>query len=280
MLRIVMATMKIDNHNEAITTLALPERAIPVLIAARSNDGDGFVSFMPWIYRLDNRGLWRGGNVRRVSKNILSALENPAQRKRVEQEYGKVKETDWSRLLRLLAVGDRLAAGGWKPINKPHIPTSQAASSGHSMLIIPSSSSSETTPSDLTRAFTDGLERSRFVVWWAEPEQKFAPGIYCDDLVTALFALVLSRIGQPGGLGVCRHCVQPFFRSRSKQRYCTYRCQTAAGMRRYRMKLKKAKRSKVPSIGKHQAKNGKKRENKRKRNRPNRRPEVTNDASA
>jgi hypothetical protein len=236
--------MRSDNRNETITHLGMPQRRIPVLTPVPSGGVDGFVSFKPWDYE-------RGGNVRRVSPEILAALRDPAQRKRVEQQYGRIEERDWSRLLELLGLIERLAAGDWTPVYKHLGSTHKSVRNGNTIKVeISSSGSAKSAVFALTEAFTEGLSRSRFVVWWAEREQKFAPGIYCEDIVTALYALVLSAVGQPGGIGICRHCEQPFPRSRSKQRYCSYRCQAAAGMRRYRLKLKKAAKSKSRFSGK------------------------------
>jgi len=230
--------MRNHNNHEAITHVGMPERQLPVLIAASSGKADGFVSFKPWDYG-------RGGNVRRVSREILPALRDPARRHGLERQYGPIEEADWGRLLELLGLVERLARGDWTPVQKDLGSTSRVEHKGDTCkLEISFSGSVKTAVFALAEAFTEGLSKSRFVVWWAEREQKFAPGIYCEDITTALYALVLRAIGQPGGIGVCQHCGEPFPRSRSKQRYCLYRCQVAAGMRRYRLKLKKAAESK------------------------------------
>jgi hypothetical protein len=231
--------MKIDNHNEALTNVAMPERRIPVLVAGTSDIADGFVGGEPWSV---NRVPW---SVRRVSPDALAALSDPAQRKRVEQQYGRIDEASRSQLLELLALAERLQAGDWTPIKKSVPPSSRAQQKGDvSRFEITGKFSFETPVFALTKQFTKGLEKTQLVVWWAELPNKFAPGIYCENISTALFALALSAIGQPGGIGVCQHCGEAFPRTRARQRYCSARCRVNAGMRRYRAKLERKRKAK------------------------------------
>jgi hypothetical protein len=90
----------------------------------------------------------------------------------------------------------------------------------------------------LSEAFTAGLSKTRFVVWWTDVGRKLVPGLYCPDILTALYASVLSTIGTPGGLAVCQRCGEHFIRSRAKQLYCDHKCQVAAAMKRHRKNLK------------------------------------------
>jgi hypothetical protein len=109
----------------------------------------------------------------------------------------------------------------------------------------------------ITAKFTAGLSEARFVIWEDKPTGKFVPGLYCPNVLTALYASILYGLGVPGGLAICRNpkCRQPFLRSRTKQQYCGHRCQVAAGMRRYRAtRERKAKaESKTTTKGKKQA---------------------------
>jgi hypothetical protein len=90
----------------------------------------------------------------------------------------------------------------------------------------------------LSEAFTAGLSKTRFVVWWSELSKKFVPGLYCPDIVTALYALAMWSSGTAGGWAICQKCSKDFARKRAKQLYCSARCQTAAGMNRLRQKQK------------------------------------------
>jgi len=97
---------------------------------------------------------------------------------------------------------------------------------------------------ELGRTLNQGIREVRLVVWWAKHEKRFAPGIYCKDISTALHALTLSRIGEPGSLAVCERCHSPFIRTRAAKDYCSHRCRVAAGMERYRERQKRKKRGK------------------------------------
>ena len=89
----------------------------------------------------------------------------------------------------------------------------------------------------LSEAFTAGLSKTRFVVWWSDVGKKFVPGLYCPDIVTALYALAMWSSGTAGGWAICQKCNKDYPRSRAKQFYCSHRCQAAAGMQRYRKNL-------------------------------------------
>jgi len=92
-----------------------------------------------------------------------------------------------------------------------------------------------------SEAFTAGLSKTRFVVWWHNAARKFVPGLYCPDFVTALYALAMWSTGTAGGWAICRRCHKDFARKRAKQLYCTSRCQAAAAMSRLRHKRKEAR---------------------------------------
>jgi hypothetical protein len=88
----------------------------------------------------------------------------------------------------------------------------------------------------LSEAFTKGLSKTRFVVWWHKAAERFVPGLFCPDIVTALYALALWSTGTAGGWAICQKCRKDFARKRAKQLYCSPQCQTAAGMSRMRQK--------------------------------------------
>jgi|GEM_PF-3364847 hypothetical protein len=104
----------------------------------------------------------------------------------------------------------------------------------------------------LSKAFTVGLSRTRFVVWWHDATKRFVPGLYCPDIVTALYALAMWSSGTAGGWAICQRCKKDYPRSRAKQRYCSHKCQVAAAMQRLRdkRKLKAESKPKVPTESK------------------------------
>jgi hypothetical protein len=92
----------------------------------------------------------------------------------------------------------------------------------------------------LAEAFTAGLSKTRFVVWWSDIGKKFVPGLFCPDIVTALYALAMWSSGTTGGWAICQNsrCKKDYPRSRVKQRYCSHKCQVAAAMQRFRDRAK------------------------------------------
>ncbi|MGD0096638.1 MAG: hypothetical protein ABSB60_09085 [Terracidiphilus sp.] len=92
--------------------------------------------------------------------------------------------------------------------------------------------------SAIAEAFTAGLSKTRFVVWWSDVAKKLVPGLYCPDIVTALYALAMWSSGTAGGWAICQKCHEDYPRSRAKQRYCSHKCQVAAAMQRLRDRAK------------------------------------------
>ena len=76
------------------------------------------------------------------------------------------------------------------------------------------------------------------MVWWSDAGKKLVPGLYCPDIVTALYALAMWSKGTAGGWAICQKCGEDFPRSRAKQLYCSHRCQVAAAMKRMRSNRK------------------------------------------
>jgi len=96
----------------------------------------------------------------------------------------------------------------------------------------------KTVTAAISEAFTEGMSKTRFVVWWSDIGRKLVPGLYCPDIVTALYALAMWSYGTAGGWAICQKCNSDFARRRAKQLYCSGRCQAAAGMVRLRQKRK------------------------------------------
>jgi hypothetical protein len=104
----------------------------------------------------------------------------------------------------------------------------------------------------LSKAFTVGLNKTRFVVWWHQAAKKFIPGLYCPDILTALYALAMWSSGTAGGWAICQRCGENYPRRRAKQFYCSSKCRVAAAMKRLRdkQKLKAEPESKAPTESK------------------------------
>jgi hypothetical protein len=256
--------MRSNNRNEAITHLAMPERQIPVLIDSSLEKAVGFVPSMAWV--LKGSGM-PGIAVRLFLPASLNDLSKPQQRREAEKEYGPISQTQWNGLLSMLALIDRWNAGDRRPEVEADEETARELEDvffGQSVIHVRQLSPEWAAKTHsvgmdadfaITAKFTAGLRKARFVVWRHKHTGKFVPGLYCPDIMTALYASVLYGLGTPGGLGVCQRCGNPFIRSRTKQQYCDHRCQVAAGMRRYRAtrELKAQAKSKTTTKGKKRA---------------------------
>jgi hypothetical protein len=297
--------MRSNNHNEAITNLAVPERRIPVLIESSAERAEGFVPSIVWSGKPVTP-------VQRLQPSFIDGMGSPGKRREIEKEYGAISAVEWNRLRELLDLKDRMNAGDRSPIvtsnakealahwpaflnklspggwfieeNEAGVRTYRSASGdvqarisfsfeiepwqaslaapiagtlkaapriypaskrNRKMLDMSAEISAACKPINfaLSEAFTAGLSKTRFVVWWFIAAKKFVPGLYCPDIVTALYALAMWSSGTPGGWAICQNpkCGKDYPRSRTKQRYCSHKCQVAAAMRRMRDKKRKLK---------------------------------------
>ena len=206
----------------------MPERVIPVLLECEKSKRDGFAALSD----VSPAGV----SVRRIPGTALRSFLNPKDRKLVESKYGPVPERERQQLLYLLGLAEALSRRDARAMRDA---VHRYASDPEYDAIF-WARVRESPLYELQRLMNRGIRRTRFVVWWSERERRFATGLLAQDSAGALAALVLANVGQPGGLGVCERCREPFIRVRrgSKQRYCSYRCQAAAGMARFRARVK------------------------------------------
>lgn len=86
----------------------------------------------------------------------------------------------------------------------------------------------------LNQEINNWIKKARYVVWWSKREEKLKTGLYCEDIITALFALWISRLNEARGVSICLKCSNPFKRTRTNQKYCSPRCQNNANVARHR----------------------------------------------
>lgn len=219
------------NNNEAITHLAMPERTIPVLLVCDKSKRDGFAALSD--LSPESVSVWR------ISEAALRSFVNPRDRKLFENKYGPVPERERQQLLYLLNLAEALSRHDAKAMRG--VVRRYVSDPEYNDIVWDEVRKSPLY--ELQRVMNRGLRRTRFVVWWAERERRFVPGLMAQDAAGALGALLLSSIGQLGGLGVCQRpqCRKPFIRAAggSKQRYCDSRCRAAAGMARFRSRRRR-----------------------------------------
>ena len=88
----------------------------------------------------------------------------------------------------------------------------------------------------LSREINEWLDKVKLISWWAKADKRLYSGLYCEDIVTALFVLWITHLPFTKGVSVCAQCGSIFERSRRNQIFCTANCQNVAGVRRYRRK--------------------------------------------
>jgi len=167
---------------------------------------------------------------------FVLAGESGTGKQTLRSASGDVQLTTSIEIAPVGGIADRKAAARIHPVPKRDGRTAQWSAKISGVY--------KTAPYALSEAFTAGLSKTRFVVWWSHVGNKLVPGLYCPDIVTALFALAMWGSGTAGGWAICQRCNKDYPRSRAKQRYCSHRCQVAAAMKRYRKNLERKAKSK------------------------------------
>jgi hypothetical protein len=86
----------------------------------------------------------------------------------------------------------------------------------------------------VTKVFRD----ARLVLWYSEKSENFTPAVFCPDWKTSAFVSAFL-----GKILVCPNCGNPFL-PKSKEIYCTTKCQNTYRQRRFRLRAKARKRRK------------------------------------
>ena len=84
------------------------------------------------------------------------------------------------------------------------------------------------------------IQDARLVMWCSDKEQRFLPGVYCSDWVTAAFVLVFMD-----GIRVCPQCGISFIPETDNQDYCEPRHGVAYRTARSRWRAKQRAKAKV-----------------------------------
>ena len=224
-----MANTRSTNDNEAITKLPI------LLIAGEGVKGDGWIAAPELVQVLSGKGMvLKRQPVRVVPERALAQFASPKTRGAFESAFGHIPETSAKQLLSLLAIAH---AAEKKDLKQVAILVERAETSAGTAVPSWAVASAVHSPWDrVGAALNTGLHKSMLVLW--QKETQLVPGLLCWDTAQALFAHALFVITGKMGLGVCRRCGNPFFASRSRQSFCSYRCRAAQAMKRYRKKLK------------------------------------------
>jgi hypothetical protein len=90
--------------------------------------------------------------------------------------------------------------------------------------------------SELSKQLNAHARLARFVVWWDESKRKFAPGLYCKDMATALAIALFFREA-----AICERCKNWFIPTKRVQRFCSLGCGNVDRKARQRERAKHRK---------------------------------------
>jgi hypothetical protein len=168
--------------------------------------------------------------VRVVPADALRKFASPNSRAKFEADFGRIP-IDFSRqLLSVLGIANAAEKHDFKQVA---ILAERAVATAGKSAVAWSKLNAVLSPWDkVTATLNTGIHGAFPVVW--QRGSQLIPALLCRSPQTALFAHALFAVTGKYGLGYCRRCGNPFFASRAKQSYCSYRCRVAEGMKRYR----------------------------------------------
>ena len=209
-------------HSESLFSLVVtPKPRIPVLMNASANKRDGRVHVLFSPILMTEGSIFAGRDVRLIDARALDLFVKEREGIVFEQEYGSMHSTWRNKLLfffRLFAAvrigGDKLRETIEFGINANYVRPTAA----------------DDPITELGEQLNIGIKGIIFVVWWSYQKKRFAPGLYCPDSRTALYALALSSMGEPGSLGACLRCGKAFIMTKVIKRYCSESCRQASAM--------------------------------------------------
>jgi double-stranded uracil-DNA glycosylase len=145
--------------------------------------------------------------------------KDPAKRREFEQRYGQVHPQWADKFLDTIALAYALTRPNASPtsIDQIHLRSKSIVRRAAKNPI-----------AALGRELNEGMEGATFAVWRSYEQKMFAPGLFCPDARTALYALVLVNIGEKGSLAACERCGAPYIKVRKKHTYCDTKCEQAA----------------------------------------------------
>ena len=244
-----MAMTWLHNHNDDITTATLTGAIIPVLYPCPANRRDGQTVLS------DPEGpyMWPTlpfKDVRVVPGSALEMFVDPKRRDQFQRDFGPVNDEDRRSLLYLLRLAEAVSVShlsveeSWKIFRKAEAQRLGITSELEGRMARLSDVVGTVPAVELLDVLNNAITGVRLVTWWSTSERKIGPGLYCEDLKTALHAVALVHLRRPKGLASCLRCGKEIIKHKGNHSYCSHSCQTAAAQMRYR--ANKKQREKVP----------------------------------
>lgn len=214
-----------------------------MLLPATKDSGDGWVA-APEPVQLEGQRvpLFKRHRVRVVPAEALIQFANPETRATFEAAFGRVEADFRLQLLSMLGIVNAIEEDDTTMAAEM---AARAAASQGEVAVAWARAETLFSPWDKAAAtLNTGLFGIMPVLW--QKGSQLTPALLCRTPAQALFAHALYKVTGKHGLGVCRRCGNPFFASRNRQSFCSYKCRTAEAMKRYRanLKLKESKKRK------------------------------------
>lgn len=215
--------------------VALTQNRIPVLLRATGGKRDGRIHVLYYGIRSPDPcpevHMYAGADVRVVPMSALGAFVKQKETANFEKEYGAVHDSWRAKFFYLLqlAVAPREGSDRLEEVVRKGLANAYLEQRALADPI-----------KELGRELNTGVKDIVFSIWWSDRSKRFSPGLFCPDSRSALYALALTHIGEPGGIACCLHCNTPFIKSRRHQSHCSSGCQTASASARHRNRKTKA----------------------------------------
>lgn len=233
-----------SSDNIAITHLALPELEIPVLMASPNQVKAGSEGQI-----VKGMNSAEGGNVIpgwigspfvcRLTKKHLQEFLSRSGRKKVEQQFGAIDEQNFRTLTMTVRLSGAIASGNMNAVRDAAI---HYARNSKEAIGIPEFGMAQmftrNPAKEFSIAMNFGMQNSVMVVWWHFKEKRFASGIYCHDLKSALYVLAMFNLGQKGGIRICRSCGDTYIKTNLTKTWCSPRCRSKINMQNKRKRDK------------------------------------------
>jgi ribosomal protein L24E len=209
-------------------TSVSPSGSVPVLLQCGLHKADGTASF-----KAGFAGLVPVRVVGDAAVDLF-AENGPA----FQAEYGSIPDKQSVRLLGLLQLAGALKSGD--EVEKKAAYNRLATDPEPLVRELHLEELKKYPHRVLARDVSAGTRKVQFVLWYTR-ENEMVPGLYCEDSISALYALVLARIAGGRGLGACLNCGTVLRRKRKTRKFCSNKC------RQEMYRLKRAPRRGKPT---------------------------------
>jgi len=173
----------------------------------------------------------RPAPVRQIGRDALALFTKD--RRRFEQIYGVISDRDREKLLGLLLLTKALADKDPRTLELAIQRTAKGTEK---------ESVEKVAGWVLAGQLAKGLRGAELILW-TNKDGSAAPGLRCDDILSALYVLAVLQFGGGVGLGSCIMCGNPFVQERKTRKTCSDTCRYKLHMQKKAMHPRKRRKS-------------------------------------